>query len=132
MMKLRFLNFAVAAVLCAGFVSCGDDDNDEVGYNPFVGVWDASANFGHDHVFEFQSNGEFEYVYYWDSHSYTEHICNKETEYGSYSYKPESKEFLLMYDDRNAELYAVSHIGDDKIILRDNSDGSIKTLTRKK
>ncbi len=29
MKKMRFLSLAVAAVLCAGFVSCGDDDDDE-------------------------------------------------------------------------------------------------------
>ena len=29
MKKLRLLSLAVAAVLCAGFVSCGDDDDDE-------------------------------------------------------------------------------------------------------
>lgn len=29
MKKMRLLSLAVAAVLCAGFVSCGDDDDDE-------------------------------------------------------------------------------------------------------
>lgn len=124
----------VAIILCITLSSCPDDEVVDGVNNPFIGKWDASCTFGHDHVFEFQSNGEFEHVYYWDSHAshIGDHNCNKEIKYGSYSYKPESEEFILMYDDGNTILYIVSHIGEDKIILRDSSNDRIQTLTKKK
>jgi len=41
MRKIKFLAFALIAVfVCAGFTSCGDDDEEEVnGANPFIGTW---------------------------------------------------------------------------------------------
>ncbi len=35
MKKLKFLSFAVAALLCAGFVSCGDDEGESNGTNEY-------------------------------------------------------------------------------------------------
>ena len=122
----------VAIILCITLSSCPDDEVVDGVNNPFIGKWDASGTFGHDHVFEFQSNGTFNHVYYWDSYNPKQHICNREKKYGSYSYKPESEEFILMYDDGNTILYIVSHIGEDKIILRDSSNDRIQTLTKKK
>ncbi len=48
MMKLRLLSLAVAAVLCAGFVSCGDDDEEP--QNPAIGNAGGESGNGSDNA----------------------------------------------------------------------------------
>lgn len=59
MKKLKFLAFALIAVLtCVGFSACGDDDKDDsVPADQFsvVGIWDVQEN---GDYYDFQDNGK--------------------------------------------------------------------------
>ena len=130
MKTLRFFGVCLlVSLLCVNFSAC---DSDDESHNAFVGKWDAKIGMGHDNIFEFSSNGRFVLIYHWDEPTYGhDHICNEEKRLGEYVYKPETKEFLLIFDEGNTWIWYVSNISDNKIILRDSGNSNIYTFTKK-
>lgn len=127
-MKKNLLNcmtILMVAILSAGFVSCGDDDDNSIekdGNVSLVGTW--SLNFGPDDycLLTFYKNGTVKYQEYDDG---------EWEEDETYNYTYGNGILRLTYrDGSERETIEVISLSETKLVLKDWPDGGVNTFVK--
>ena len=121
---LNWMTIMMFAIVSIGFVSCGNDDDDDKkgGTVSLVGTW--SLNFGPDDycLLTFYQNGTVKYQEY--DHGQWE-------EDDTYNYTYNNSILSLTYSDgRKRETIEVISLSETKLVLKDWPDGGVNTFIK--
>ena len=117
MEKLKYFSFVLLMVLCAGFTSCSDDDDEEGSGNvSIVGAWQKESNAGS--VYHFNANGKLSsYLFSSDYATATAEVSTWEL----------SGNTLCLFGD---EYYQVQELSGDRLTLKSEYSDKVNTYTR--
>lgn len=120
---LNWMTILMVAIVSVGFLSCGDDDDDEKGGTvSLVGTW--SLNFGpNDYcLLTFNQNGTVKYQEYDDG---------EWEEEDTYNYTYIDGILRLTYSNGSErETIEVISLSETKLVLKDWPDGGVNTFVR--
>lgn len=121
---LNWMTILMVAIVSIGFVSCGNDDDDDKkgGTVSLVGTW--SLNFGPDDycLLTFYQNGTVKYQEYDDG---------QWEEEDTYNYTYNNSILHLTYSDgRERETIEVISLSETKLVLKDWPDGGVNTFIK--
>lgn len=120
---LKWMTILMVVIVNVGFVSCGDDDDDEKGGNvSLVGTW--SLNFGpNDYcLLTFNQNGTVKYQEY-DNGEWEED--------DTYNYTYSNSILYFTYSNgKKRETIEVISLSETKLVLKDWPDGGVNTFIK--
>lgn len=119
MKTFRFFVTLLVIALCAGFTSCGDDDDEQVNNSLLVGTWKMTKSIKNGHTsipgqngfdgglgLVFSTNGTFYKL-----------VENEKAEEGKYSYDEKGNTLTLIYTDDETVYCTVKSLSESALII---------------
>lgn len=119
MKTFRFFATLLVIALCAGFTSCGDDDDEQVNNSLLVGTWKMTKSISNGHTsipgqngfdgglgFVFSANGTFYDL-----------VDDEKAEEGKYSYDEKGNTLTLIYTDDETVYCTVKSLSESALII---------------
>lgn len=130
MKKLINLTWILAILLCTGFTSCSDNDDEpqDINIELLYGSWYYEEYGGYGkwyEVFTFREGGRLEY--YWEEYANNGNLIDEGEDYGSWKY--ENGTLILTYEDLTEEPCIIVSLSRDALVVGD-SEGETNTYYR--